>query len=664
MRIPVALRRGLQKIVGKNNVRSDEISCLLHAYDCSLSRVRPDLFVHLTDAACVAPVVQLLNRYRVPFVARGAATNHAGSCTPLKGGAVLNLAGLNRLLEINTKEGYAVAEPGVITARLQQALDPLGFFYAPDPASQRACTLGGNIAQNASGSRCLKYGGTLDHVLEISLVLPDGQPVTLSRTDSGPDWIGLLTGSEGTLGIITRLKVKILPKPACIQTYLVTFPSLEDCVEAVTGLISDGILPRCMEAMDQLTLRTIEEFSHAGYPTQAHALLILELDGTVQEVSRQKEKLETVCLRHKAQQFISAENEQERQRLWAGRRAAYSAMARLAPNVLVCDGTVPRSALPDTLRKVRRILDENNIRAGLLFHAGDGNFHPQLIFDARNPLETKRIYQTVRRILQACVEAGGTLSGEHGIGVEKRGLMAYQYDKNTLHLFAQIKQAFDPAQLANPLKIIPLNYQEQSSAPVPPDEPTASFRQAFTALVAQHKPFFITGSDKLSHGKAPCLSTRELNQILDIDLHNYTVTAQAGVTLQELAEALHKKQVYCVLPEDPEITLGGAFSSGCFPAFYQEVTGLQAILPDGRLIRYGGKLTKNAAGYNLIRLFAGARGAFGAVTELTFKISATKPPVLDAQPQQPLEENKLFCACKEVLDPEGLLLVLPEEQTP
>lgn len=659
MHIPGAARRALQKVVGKNNVRSDEISCLLHAYDCSLSRVRPDLFIHIPRESCIAPVVQVLNRYKIPFVARGAATNHAGSCAPLKGGAVLNLAGLNRILQINTQEGYVVAEPGVITAQLQQALDPLGFFYAPDPASQRVCTLGGNIAQNASGSRCLKYGSTLDHVLEIALVLPNGETARVSRADAGPDWVGLLSGSEGTLGIVTQLKVKILPKPPCVQTCLVTFPSLEESVQTVTDLIAHGILPRCVEALDQLTLQAIEAFSHAGYPLDAQAVLILELDGETQKVAQEKEKLKQLCRQHHALQFTCAKDEAERQRLWAGRQAAYSAMARLAPNVLVCDGTVPRSHLPATLRRVRQILTANQVRAGLLFHAGDGNFHPQLLFDERNKIETKRIHQTVKEILQTCVDAGGTLSGEHGIGVEKRGLMAYQYDANTLDVFSQIKKSLDPMQLANPLKIIPLNYAEEARPAPTPDANVQAVCDEVRARAGQKRPFFITGNNSLLKTNEPYLSVNNLQQIADIDLANYTVTAQAGISLKNLIRALQEKNVYCLLPAT-EGTLGGAFSGGCFPEFYSSVTGIQAILADGSCVRYGGKLTKNAAGYNLVRLFAGAQGTLGIVTELTFKIFANKPPFLSALPWQPLPQNALWRPLKKTLDPQNIFCT-PQE---
>ncbi|MBR4592058.1 MAG: FAD-binding protein, partial [Elusimicrobiaceae bacterium] len=602
------------------------------------------------------PVIQILHRYHIPFIPRAAATNHAGSCSTPKGGAVLNLAALTKILQINTQEEYALVEPGVVTGQLQQALSPLGFFYAPDPASERICTLGGNVAQNASGARCLKYGGTLDALLEAQVVLPTGETVSLSRRETGPDWLGLLAGSEGTLGIITLLKVKILPKVPHIKTLLAAFPTLENSIQAVTELIKSGITPRCIEAMDRRTLGAIEDFTHAGYPAQAEALLILEIDGKPNRIAKEVQTVEKICRHNRAQEIISAPDEQTRLRLWKGRQAAYAVMARLAPNVLVCDGTVPHSQLPQTLKQIRQILTENQIQASLLFHAGDGNFHPQLIFDERNKPEVQHINRVVRLILKACIEAGGTISGEHGIGIEKRSLMAYQYDTATLDLFVKIKHAFDPEQLANPLKIIPLDYAQKaipSTTPEPHVEKIAAQMQDYTA---RQIPFRITGGSLSGEG----ISTKDLNQIKEIDLNNYTVTVQSGVTLRQLAHELKKKGVYSLLPETAD-SLGGAFSSGRYPGFYAQVTGLQALLPNGSLVRYGGKFTKNAAGYNLIRLFAGAQGTFGCVTELTFRIYAVAQPVLAPLSDAALEQNILWKKLKQQLDPAGLLPAAKEQ---
>ena len=627
MQIPHDALEALKHLVGAQHVLTDEPSILLHAYDCSLSRTRPDAVVLVPTADKISPIISLLAKYKIPFVPRASATNHAGSCAPLKGGVVLNLSRLNRILQIDTEHHFAWVEPGVITAQLQEQLKPLGFFYAPDPASERICTVGGNLAQNASGARCMKYGGTLDHVLAAEVVFPNGQTLQLSRQDNGPDLIGLFIGSEGTLGVVTKIQVNILPLVQNIQTFLATFSSLESCIQTVSDLTACGIIPRCVEAMDQITIQAIEGFAKAGYPTGAAALLILELDGTTRQINKDRATLEKLCKQHKALSFQTAKTPQQREQLWLGRKAAYGAMARLSPNVMVGDGTVPRSQLPCALKKVRQILEENQVYAGLLFHAGDGNFHPHLIFDERNKLETKRVSQTLRQILQACVDCGGTISGEHGIGVEKRALMSYQYDKDTLNLFAKIKQTTDPLNLANPLKIIPVDYQEKAR---PRQKTIPAAVQPLLRLIEDKTPFVIVGHNSRLHTDAHVLfSSRALDHILEIDLQNYTVTAQAGVSLEALQAALASQHVYNTLPAGPG-TLGGAFSSGQFPHFYTQVTAIDALLPDGSYIHYGGKVTKNATGYNLVRLFAGAQGCFGLVTQLTFKIFATPQPIANA----------------------------------
>lgn len=649
MKIPHVVLLKLRALLGAENVLTDEASLLLHAYDCSLSRTRPDMLLNILREEDISPVLQILSAHRIPFVPRAAATNHAGSCSALNGGAVLNLTALNQILQINTREQFALVQPAVVTGDLQNALNKLGFFYAPDPASERVCTLGGNLAQNASGARCMKYGATPDHVLEADAVLPDGQKVHFVRDGGGPDFIGLLAGSEGTLGVITRLKVKILPLVKHIKTFLVTFPSLADSVQTVTDLTARGIIPRCVEAMDKTTLQTVEDFSHAGYPADAQALLILELDGTPAQIEADAKELEEICRANRAQQFLPAKTEAERSRLWLGRRAAYAAIARLAPNVMVGDGTVPRSELPRALEKVRRILEEKNIQASLLFHAGDGNFHPHFIFDERNPADALRVKRALGEVLKACVDCGGTISGEHGIGVEKRAEMAYQYDKPTLDLFARIKRAADPLNLANPLKIIPVNYAEKTRPQLPADEAV----QTLAGQIRRQTPTSGAG------GKTK-FSTRTLTKIIDIDLTNYTATAQAGVTLDQLQKALGEHHVFAALPNGTA-TLGDAFSSGKYPHFYEHTLGLEALLADGSLVRYGGKLMKNAAGYHLTRLFAGARGTLGLVTQLTFKIFA-KPVAPAPAEQTAIRPNALWRALKNELDPNGLFPALPEEK--
>lgn len=645
--------RHLKKIAGKENVLTDEVSLALYAYDCSVSRSSPDGVILIKTADILPKLVSFLYQQHIPFIARASATNHAGSCAALHGGILLNMAPLNHILEINTKESYAWVESGVVTGRLQQALDPFGFFYAPDPASERVCTLGGNFIQNASGARCLKYGNTAAHVLEAEVILPTGEILTLTPSNSVGNLLGLLSGSEGTLGLVTRLKVKILPKPAHIKTFLVTFSSLEKSIQTVTDLVAQGILPRCVEAMDKTTTVSVEAFTHAGYPTEAEALLIFELDGNTQQIAQDEEQLQKICLKNGALDFIVAQNEEERQRLWRGRRAAYSAMARLAPNVMVGDGTVPPQELPRALEKIRTILAEENIQASMLFHAGDGNFHPQLIFDERRKPDVVQIKKIIKKILQVCVDCCGTISGEHGIGVEKRALMAYQYTADTLSLMSKIKHATDPLQLANPLKIIPLDYEEKARI-----EKTAPFLTPFISALQQAvTPLQITGANSqlMTSGTKEILSSLSLNRITDIDTANYTVTVQAGMLVSDLLQTLQMRNLFCILPPTKG-TVGGLVASGCAPGIYPHILGIEALLADGSFITYGGKLMKNAAGYNLIRLFAGSQGKYGLITQLTLRIFTTPQAVVKQMPFCHVTLNAWSEKLKKELDPRGILL--------
>ncbi len=660
MKLTPKVIHALAHLVGAQNVCTDEVSLSLYGYDCSLSRTRPDGVVHIQQAAQVAPVLEVLSRYNIPFVPRASATNHAGSCTALRGGVILNLTQLNHILEINTREGFAVVEPGVITGDLQRNLNALGYFYAPDPASQEVSTLGGNLAQNASGARCMKYGGTIDHVLEATVVLADGTVQTLSRASEGPDLIGLWAGSEGTLGVITQLKVKILPLAKHVQTFLVTFPSLTASVHTVRELVAQGIIPRCVEAMDKVTAQAVEAFAHARYPTGAEALLILELDGTPAQIKKDAARLEVICRNQGCLHMEHAKTEEQRARLWRGRRSAYAAMARLAPNVMVGDGTVARSELPHALAQVQQVLSKYNVQYSLLFHAGDGNFHPHILFDQRNKLAVRNVSKIVHEILQICVDCKGTISGEHGVGVEKRALMAQQYDVATLSAMVHIKHAFDPKGLANPLKIIPYQFEEKAQPGLPIGEDIKPVLAQLQHFFTQQIPFVIVGSNsQLRSGHPHQLSARTLTKMIEIDTQNYTATAQAGIPLDVLQKALKKAGVYAALPTRAG-TLGGLFCAGRKDVFFTHVTGIEVLLPDGTYVRYGGKLTKNAAGYSLVRLWAGSQGTLGLVTQLTFKIFASPVKLSREKPFHPAPDNLLWARLRKEFNTNCLLLNAPQ----
>ena len=654
MQIPSDVLARLRRLLGPDQVQTDALQLALNGYDCSPSAHQPDAVLHITQTSQLESVLTVLARAKIPFIARAAATNHAGSCAAVKGGVVLNLNASNHIDIIDPQQQFAQVEPCVVTGQLQEQLAALNYFYAPDPASEQVCTLGGNLAQNASGARCLKYGNTADNVLQIEFITPNAQTHVLRHDKSGPDWLGLIAGSEGTLGIIKRLRVRILPVPKHIKTFLVTFNSLGESVETVTDLIAHGLIPRCVEAMDRLTIQTVEKFLQAGYP-DAQALLIIELDGEPRQIRKDEQLLQEICYTHHCLSFETARTEAQRQKLWSGRRAAYSVMAALAPNVAVGDGTVPRSELPRTLARVRQIIEHNGVRACLLFHAADGNFHPQLVFDGRNFDQTRRVKKTLQEILKACVDAGGTISGEHGIGIEKRALMAYQYSRETLGLFQKIKHAFDPDNLANPEKIIPVGFEERA---VPHEEKN----QAVLALQQEIKHRFShlqkTRISHLANGQtdSAVLSTDTLQQIIDIDTTNYTATVQAGMSVSEILTALQTQKVYARLPKNYSGSIGSLVATKAASFFTNQIIDVQAILPNGDIVQYGGKLMKNAAGYNLCRLFTGSWGALGLITQITFKIYATPQRVPAVEPLPATPADPLFCAVKKEIDPQNLFI--------
>lgn len=572
---------------------------------------------------------------------------------------MLNLNPLCQIFRIDTAHGNAEAAPCAIPGDLQKALMPLGFFYAPDPASEKVSTLAGNLAQNASGARCMKYGNTSDNTLWADFITADGKEFRLRHNAPGPDWLGLIAGSEGTLGLIQRMCVKILPAPALIKTFLTTFPSLELAVQTVSDLVARGLIPRCVEAMDQITTRAVEDFTHAGYPVDAPALLIIELDGSAEQIRRDAQTLEELCRQNGCQTFAAARTQEERNKLWKGRRAAYSAMAALAPNVAVGDGTVPRSQLPRALKQVRQIIDRYGVTASLLFHAGDGNFHPQIVFDGRNREQTLLVHKALKEILKSCIQCGGTLSGEHGVGVEKRAVMAFQYSRETLRLFQKIKKAFDPHNLANPGKIIPVEFEDRAQLCPEQDAAVLSLAREIQNRFHQKRRTSVCGANThLPRGnQQEALSALPLNKILDIDTANYTASVQAGTAVSTLIAALKKQNLYAKLPSNYPGTLGGLVAGKNWDDFISQVTGLQAILPNGDIVDYGGKLMKNAAGYNLCRLFTGSMGALGLITKLTFKIYALpQTPQCELKPFAPFPPDPLFRSVKKELDPDGLFL--------
>ena len=467
-----SLIKDLTRIVGKENILADFKDLISYSYDATMRQELPDVIVFLHSTAETSAIMKLAHREKIPVVPRGAGTNLSGGTIPVKGGIVLETSRMNRILEINTANRRAVVEPGVVNLDLQNTLAPLGYFYPPDPASQKSSTLGGNIGENAGGPMCLRYGVTSKYVCGIEIVLADGEVVNVGdyvEDFPGYDLRGPFIGSEGMLGMATKLVLHIIPKPEASQTMLAIFNHLEDSGQAVSDIISAGIIPGAMELLDQKMCQVIEQSVSAGYPTDAAGILLIEVAGLADTLEKQVREISQICQKDKVRELRIAQTNAERDALWKGRRGAFGSVARICPPYIVCDGTVPRNKLPEALHKVGEIAEKNKVLIVNVAHAGDGNLHPLILFDVNNQEERKAAKKAGQNILDACVAMGGTISGEHGIGLEKIDAMRSMFDPADIAAMRQVKHVFDPDDIFNPGKMFP----PEKEAPLPAKEKAA-----------------------------------------------------------------------------------------------------------------------------------------------------------------------------------------------
>ena len=433
----------------------------MHPYECdglSAYRKLPWIVALPETVEQVGRILKLCSEEKISVVARGAGTGLSGGALPLEDGVLLSLAKFTRILEIDPANRTATVEPGVRNQAITDAAAPYGFYYAPDPSSQLACSIGGNVAENSGGVHCLKYGLTVHNILGLKFFTMDGELVTLGgkTLDSpGYDLLALMTGSEGMLGVIVEITVKLLPKPESAQVLLAAFDDIEKAGAAVAAIIASGFTPAGLEMMDKLAIRAAEEYAKAGYPTDAVAILLCELDGTQEEVTEGIAQVRELLTRHGATEVRAAKDEAERMRMWAGRKAAFPAIGRLAPDYYCMDGTIPRKHLAKVLAKIGELSREHGLPVANVFHAGDGNLHPLILYDANKPGELKNAEELGGKILELCVAVGGTITGEHGVGVEKINQMCVQFNREELTQFHALKAAFDPQGLLNPGKAVP-----------------------------------------------------------------------------------------------------------------------------------------------------------------------------------------------------------------
>jgi len=664
----------LEGIVGAEGVIWSEDELI--SYECdglTVDKVRPGLVAVPKSVEQIEQIVQVLDREGVPFAPWGYGTGLSGGSLIGPDGVLISTARLNRILEVNLEDRVAVAEPGTVNLWLTQAVSDRGYCYVPDPSSQPACTIGGNVAENSGGAHCLKYGVTTNYILGVDVVLPDGRTVEFggkALDTPGYDLVGVLVGSEGTLGIVTKVSVRLSRQPESVRTLLAIFSTIDDAGQAVSGILRAGIVPAALEMMDNLTIQAVEAAVHAGYPTDAGAVLIVEVDGPQAGLDAQVDRIQAVCGESGAIETRAARDESERLLLWGGRKKAFGAIGRISPNYLVQDGVVPRTKLPEVLAQVGEIGERHDLRVANVFHAGDGNLHPLILFDDRDEDQAARAKRASGEILRVCVDAGGTISGEHGIGIEKLYAMEWVFGPDEMDAMRMLKEVFDPRNLCNPGKILPEGNGDDSAvvsvqcaaepaperwvAEIAPEDEHSNYavdgivpkivvspeevEQVQEIVHRAHREGLSVvpwgGGSKQRLGGIPeradiVLCTSRLNRLTEYSPDDMVVTVEAGLTLSELQTRLSEHSQ--MLPLDPprasRATLGGLLAANdsgpkrlAYGSARDFTLGLKIVGPDGRCVRTGGRVVKNVSGYDMTKLHIGGLGTLGIIVEATFKL--------------------------------------------
>ncbi len=671
----------LRDMLGPEAVVSDPDQLLAYSYDATGERHFPDVVVLPSSVAAVQTALRIAHAARLPVIGRGASTNLSGGTTPLVGGMVVSFARMNHILEIDAQGRTVRVEPGVVNADLQAALSQVGFFYPPDPSSHRISTIGGNVAENSGGPHCVKYGVTTHHVLGIQVALADGTLVNLPRigdTSQGIDLASVVIGSEGTLALVTEATLSIQPLPETTQTLLVSFPTVAEAMRTVSALVAARLNPATLELMDRDSLKIIESFVHAGYPVDAGAVLLIELDGQDDEVQADARTVQAIAAREGSISFQAAASAREAEALWRGRRAHYGATARLAPHLWVQDVTVPRPKLAEMMDRVLEIGERQGLLIVTAAHAGDGNLHPTIPYDPQDPGQVARLRAADHEILQACVELGGAITGEHGIGIDKAEHLPLMYSPDELQVMHAVKEAFDPDNLLNPFKALwppgALPGPQKSVASEPPTfvpRTAAEVQDAMRWARDQGWAVAIRGQGRR---RAPLptarqvLDMRALDAIHDVDIGNLSVEVGAGLTAGALARLLHQEGVDLPGVEPfMDDTIGGLVASNA--PYWRNSLGrgwrdvllaVEWVDSEGRLLRFGRKTMKNVAGYDIAKLLVGSHGRLGAITRVTLKVRPAVSSIAVAL-SEPMDADRAVATAKLLLAdsvrPDGILLV-------
>jgi glycolate oxidase subunit GlcD len=688
------LIKNLSAVVGAENVLSKPDELLV--YECDglpQHKHRPRAVVFPASTEQTALVMKELAEARVPFTPRGAGTGLSGGALALNEGVMVELARMRKILRIDATNQLAVVQPGVVNLQVSRAVAPYGLYYVPDPSSQPTCTIGGNIAEGAGGIHCLKYGTTTDHVLGCRVVLAGGEVVDLGGAGidvEGYDLLGTFIGSEGTFGIATEATLRLSQSPPAVRTLLAEFVEVNDASHAVSAIIAAGVMPAALEMMDHEIIRAVEaSVFAAGLPPDAGAALIIELDGIEAGIDEEAARIIDICMEYGARDCRLARDESERKKLWAARKGAFGAIGRISPDSMIQDAVVPRSRLPEVLSSAYEIAHKYELRVANVFHAGDGNLHPLICFDSRFPEQVRRVKEAGRELMEVCVAAGGTITGEHGVGLDKRELLPLVFSDADMTAMLKVRAAFDPLGLCNPGKIIPMlrgcgegravslapDVTSETPPALPPQPITVNQNRPvrttqFSSEKAVQQLTEIVGSDHIKldstsvtvapastdeiievikcasmeswtvapvgsvtwRGRASSnilLSTARLNRIIEHEPADLIAIAESGVRLKTFNDALSQNGQWLPLdpPDDGHATLGGVVATGlggpqqfAYGRPRGSVIGMKVVLADGSLIKAGGRVVKNVAGYDLCKLFTGSYGTLGVITELNFKL--------------------------------------------
>jgi len=692
------LIKNLEAILGAENVLSAPDELLV--YECDglpQHKHRPRAVVFPSTTEETAAVMRELANANVPFTPRGAGTGLSGGALALNEGVVIEMARMRQILKIDPVNRLAVVQPGVVNLQVSRAVAQYGLYYVPDPSSQPTCTIGGNIAESAGGIHCLKYGTTTDHVLGCRVVLAGGEILDLGGAGveaPGYDLLGTFIGSEGTFGVATEATLRLVQVPPAVRTLLAEFGEVNDASHAVSAIIAAGVMPAALEMMDHEIIRAVEaSVFAAGLPPDAGAALLIELDGIEAGLDAEAERVIGICMEYGARNCRRARDEGERKKLWAARKGAFGAIGRISPDSMIQDAVVPRSRLPEVLDAAYEIAAKYKLRIANVFHAGDGNLHPLICFDSRFPEEVRRVKEAGRELMQVCVSAGGTITGEHGVGLDKRDLLPLVFSEDDLNVMLRVRTAFDPQGICNPGKIVPMLRGCGEASAVAQSAPQATtLRPLFSNIdsvnstrLAISKFAIETASPRLAHlvgeenvsaidskpgallvspgsvaevsavmklassegwtvmpaggmtwlnggvSTTPNLlvSTARLNKIVEHEPADLVAVTQAGVRLEEFNEALSQNGQWLPLdpPDNGSATIGGVVATGLGGAQQfgygrprGSVIGMQVVLADGSVIKVGGRVVKNVAGYDLCKLFTGSYGSLGVITEVNFKL--------------------------------------------